>query len=126
LDGYETIVNRHLSPNLGHIPLTQLEPSTIQQYYSRALTEGRADGKGGLSPRTVLHIHRVLHEALNYAIRQGFLIRNAAELVDPPKAMKSVMKTLTPEEVAKLLNAARSTVYHPIIYTAVNTGLRQG
>jgi integrase len=36
------------------------------------------------------------------------------------------MKTLTPEEVAQLLNAARSTIYYPVIYTAVNTGLRQG
>jgi integrase len=126
LDGYEAIINRHLAPTLGHIPLTQLEPSAIQQYYSQALAVGRVDGKGGLSPRTVLHIHRVLYESLNYAVRQGFLIRNVAELVDPPKAKKPVINTLTPEEVAWLLKAAKSTVYHPIIYTAVNTGLRQG
>jgi len=126
LDGYEAIINRHVGPNLGHITLTQLEPSAIQQYYGQALATGRVDGKGGLSPRTVLHIHRVLHESLNYAVRQGFLIRNVAELVDPPKAKKAVMKTLTPEEVAKLFNAARNTVYYPVIYTAVNTGLRQG
>jgi len=126
LDSYETIINRHLTSNLGHVTLTQLEPSAIQQYYSQTLAAGRVDGKGGLSPRTVLHIHRVLYESLNYAVRQGFLIRNVAELVDPPKAKKPLMKTLTPEEVARLLNAARSTVYYPIIYTAVSTGLRQG
>jgi integrase len=90
------------------------------------LVIGRVDGKGGLSPRTVIHIHRVLHESLNYAVRQGFLIRNVAELVDPPKAKKPVMKTLTPEEVARLFNVARNTGYYPVIYTAVNTGLRQG
>lgn len=37
-----------------------------------------------------------------------------------------MVKTLTPEEVARLLNAAKNTVYYPIIYMAVNTGLRQG
>jgi len=125
LDGYQSIVNRHLTPNLGRIPLTQIHPQQIQQYYSRALAEGRTDGKGGLSARTVLHIHRVLFEALNYAVRQGFLIRNAAELVDPPKAIKLKMKTLTPQEVARLFNAARDTAYYPIIYTALTTGLRQ-
>jgi integrase len=35
------------------------------------------------------------------------------------------MKTLTPQEVSRLLSAAQDTVYYPITYTAVNTGLRQ-
>ncbi len=110
---------------MGQILLNQLKPQHIQQYYAQALTDGRVDGKGGLSARTVLHIHRVLFQALKYAVRQGLLIRNPAELVDPPRAKKLKMKTLTPHEVAQLLNAARATGYYPIIYTAINTGLRQ-
>ena len=125
LDSYQSIVDRHLIPNLGGIPLTQLHPQEVQQYYSRALTGGRIDGKGGLSPRTVLHIHRILVEALNYAVRQGFIIRNVGELVDPPRARKPKMKTLMPQEVAVLLSDAKDTAYYSIIYTAVNTGLRQ-
>jgi integrase len=35
------------------------------------------------------------------------------------------MKTLTPQEVARLLSIAKDTAYYSIIYTAVNTGLRQ-
>jgi integrase len=125
LDSYQSTVNCHLIPNLGHIPLTQLHPQPIQEYYSRALTKGRTDGKGELSRRTVLHIHRVLFQALKYAVRQGLLIRNPAELVDPPRARKPKMKTLTLHEVSKLLNAANATPYYPVIYTALNTGLRQ-
>jgi len=125
LDSYQSIVARHLIPNLGGILLTQLRPQEIQQYYARALDRGRADGKGGLSPVTVLHIHRVLVEALNYAVRQGFIIRNVGELVNPPRAKSSKMKALTPQEVARLLNVAKDTAYYPAIYTAVNTGLRQ-
>jgi len=124
-DSYQSITSRHLIPNLGHVPLTQLQPQHIQQYYAHALTQGRVNGKGGLSGRTVLHIHRVLFQALKYAVRQGLLIRNPAELVDPPRARKPKMKTLTPHEVSKLLNAATDTPYYAIIYTAVNTGLRQ-
>lgn len=125
LDSYQSIVNRHLIPNLGSLLLTQLHPQEIQQYYARALTEGRTDGKGGLSAVTVLHIHRVLVEALNYAVRQGFIIRNVGELTDPPRGKSSKMKTLMPQEVATLLGVAVDTIYYPIIYTAVNTGLRQ-
>jgi len=35
------------------------------------------------------------------------------------------MKTLTPQEVARLLGVAKDTAYYPIIYAAVNTGWRQ-
>jgi len=107
------------------IPLSQVQPQHIQQYYARALSDGRTDGKGALSSRSVLHIHRVLFQALNYAVRQGLLIRNPAQLVDPPRAKKSKMKTLIPQEVSMLLNVAQDTHYYPIIHTAVKTGLRQ-
>ena len=124
LDGYHTIVGHHLIPNLGMIPLSYVQPQHIQQYYARALSEPRADGET-LSARSVLHIHRVLFQALNYAVRQGLLIRNPAQLVDPPRAKKPKMKTLIPQEVSMLLNIAQDTRYCPIIYTAVKTGLRQ-
>jgi len=124
LDGYHTIIRRHLIPNLGMIPLSQVQPQHIQQYYARALSEPGSDEKG-LSARSVLHIHRVLFQALNYAVRQGLLIRNPAQLVDPPRAKKSKMKTLIPQEVSMLLNVAQDTRYYPIIHTAVKTGLRQ-
>ncbi len=125
LDGYQTTVERHLIPHLGHIQLGQLQPQHIQEYYARAVTNGRVDRKGGLSSRSVLHHHRVLFQALKQAVRQGLLARNVCELVDPPRAKKRRMRTLTPEEVAVLFNAARDSIYYPIIYTAVNTGLRQ-
>ena len=123
LDGYQSIVRRHLIPNLGMIPLAQVQPQHIQRCYG-ALLETGVSGQG-LSARTVLHIHRVLSEALNCAIRQGVLIRNPAQFVDPPRARKLKMNTLTPEEVARLFNIAKDTSYYPIIYTAVKTGLRQ-
>jgi len=124
-DGYQSILKCHIAPKLGQILLAQLQPQHIQQLYAYLFSEGRTDGKGALSARTILHIHRVLFQALNYAVRQGILIRNPAELVDPPRARKPKIKTLTPQEVSKLLNVATGTRYYPIIYTAINTGLRQ-
>jgi len=46
-EGYRVIIQRHLMPNLGIIPLTQLQPSHIQGYYAKALSEGKptADGR---------------------------------------------------------------------------------
>jgi integrase len=117
LDGYTAIIERHLIPALGHVQLKQLHPQTIQAYYGKASET--------LSARTVHHQHRVLSQSLKYAVRQGYLGRNPAELVDPPSPRKKPMRTLAPGELEVLLENASSNQFYPVYYTAVSTGLRQ-
>ena len=117
LDGYQSIIGCHLIPGLGHIQLKQLQPRVIQAYYGKAVQQ--------LSARTVHHQHRVLSQALKYAVRQGYLGRNPCDLVDAPSPRKKLMRTLTPSEVEVLLDTAKDSYYYPVIYTAVSTGLRQ-
>ena len=117
LDGYTSIIETHLIPELGQLPLKSLQPQAIQKYYTKACKT--------LSARTVHHQHRVLSQSLKFAVRQGYLGRNPAELVDPPKPDKKTMRTMTSEEVEALLNVAAGSQYYPVIYTAVSTGLRQ-
>lgn len=116
-EDYESIVNRHLIPALGHIQLKQLHHQNIQGYYSRAMEN--------LTARTVHKHHRVLSQSLKSAVRQGYLGRNPAELVDPPQPRKKTMRTLTPSEVESLLSSSLDSYYYPVIYTAISTGLRQ-
>jgi len=124
-EGYAGIVHAHLIPALGSIPLVALQPQHIQTYYSKALQFGRKDGKGGLSAETIRHDHRVLFEVLRHAVKQGVLIRNVAEAVDPPRPEYKEMATLGPEGVNKLLDAIRGTPYYDLFYTAIYTGLRR-
>ena len=116
-DGYQSIIESHLIPALGHIQLKHLHPQAIQSYYGEACER--------LSARTVHHQHRVLSQSLKYAVRQGYLGRNPCELVDAPSPRKKVMRTLTPFEVEVLLDSAKDNYYYPVIYTAVSSGLRQ-
>ena len=117
VDGYESIVENHLIPALGHIQLRQLQPQAIQTYYGEACEK--------LSGRSVQHHHRVLAQSLKYAVRQGILGRNPAELVTAPSSRKKTMRTLTPSEVEVLLETASSDRFYPIYYMAVSTGMRQ-
>ena len=119
-DSYRSIVDIHLNPGIGHIFLKNLQPTDIQRYYSSVLNEK------GLSPRTVHHQHRVLSEALKHGVKQGWLVRNPCQMVDPPRPRKTLMQTLGPEEVGVLLEAAQTSPFYPIIVTAVSSGLRQG
>ncbi len=117
LDGYGAIIQNHLIPAFGRIPLKQLQPARIQTYYGEACER--------LSSRTVHHHHRILSQSLKYAVRQGYLGRNPCDLVDPPSPRRKVMRTLTPVEVDVLLLTATGSQYYPVIYMALSSGLRQ-
>lgn len=125
-ESYQSEVRRHLTPFLGRILLTQLQPQHLQNYYSQALTKGRTDGKGGLAARTVQYHHRILSEALSHAVKMGLLGRNIAKAVDPPRVERKNMATLVLEDIPKFLEATQGTPYYILFYTALYTGMRLG
>jgi len=116
-DGYRSIAELHLIPALGQYQLKHLHAQSIQAYYGKACEN--------LSPRTVAKHHRLLSQALKYAVRQGYLGRNPCELADAPSWKGKAMRTLTPREVEVLLDTAKDNRFYPVIYTAVSSGLRQ-
>ena len=118
-------MERRLIPDLGYIPLAQLQASHLQGFYAQLLKNGRRDGKGGLSARTVQHHHRVISEALGHAVKWGLVGRNVALAVDPPKPKQKEMRAMGTEEVHRLLKAAEGTIYYPAIHLALFTGLRR-
>ncbi len=124
-EGYRVIIHRHLMPNFGALPLSQLHPSHIQGYYAKALSEGRADNNGKLSAQTVRNIHKVLSEALNHAVKWQILVRNVALAVDPPRPSQSEMATFTEEQARIFLEAVAESPYHELFTVALYTGMRR-
>ncbi len=125
-ESYGYIVRNHLVPALGHFTLNQLRPNHLQTYYAKALTNGRLDGKGGLSATSVLYHHRILSETLRHAVRMGIIARNVAEFVDPPRPSRKQMNILSTEEIGRFLDTARETDYYVFFSTLLCTGLRRG
>jgi integrase len=125
-EGYEYIIREHLIPAIGKITLDKLKPMHIQNYYSYKLTKGRKDGSGGLSARSVYHHHRVLHEALEYAVRWQVIAINPVKAVAPPRPQRQQINVLSREEVHQLLAAAKGTKFYDPIFFAINTGMRRG
>jgi integrase len=126
LERYREIVDRHLVPALGAIPLGKLQPVHVQAYYTQALTTGRRDGKGGLSAQTVVHHDRVLNVALKRARSLRLIASNPIEDVSRPRVERHEIEALEPDEAATLLTTARGTRMFPIIFLALATGLRRG
>jgi integrase len=126
LEERQRYVRHHLVPGLGTIPLAKLGPAHIQAFYSAALTNGRRDGKGGLSPQTVRHLDRVLHTALERARKLHLIALNPTADVDRPRVERAAIITLRLEQQATLLAAASGTHLYLPVLLALATGLRRG
>lgn len=116
---YKGIVELHLVPGLGRIPLAKLTPAEVQSFLNAKLA-------AGLSPRRVQYIHAVLRRALVTAERWGLASRNVARLVDPPRVRHREITPLTPEQARRLIETSTEDRYRAIWITALGTGLRQG
>jgi integrase len=126
VERYRQLVEVNINPKIGQISLAKLQPIAISQFYSWCLTKGHRRITGGLSPRTVLHIHRLLHTALAQAVKWQLRLTNPCDAVEAPKPVTKEMSAVDEDGSAWLIHAAAGTeLYVPIMY-ALSTGLRRG
>ncbi len=123
---YGEIVRKNLNPLLGAVVLTKLRPIQISDAYAKALSGGRRDGRGGLSPSTVRYLHVILKASMGQAVRWQMLVRNPVDAVDPPKIERSAMRTYDLAQTAELIDATRGTRMTITVILAVLCGLRRG
>ena len=116
---YKSLADRYLRPALGHRKLVQLTAPEIQAVYAAMLARG-------LSPRTVRYAHSVLHSALEQAVRWRLLARNPAKLVDLPRTERREMRSLTPVEATRFLDASKGSPWHALWTLLLTSGLRPG
>jgi integrase len=116
---YEQIVRLHIRPVLGQLKLKNLTATHVRGLYRQKLD-------AGLAPRTVQYVHVTLHKALEQAIADGLIPRNATEAVKPPQVRREEMRPLTAEQVKVLFEAAKGDRLEALYVLAVTTGLRQG
>jgi len=123
---YEQVCWKNIAPLLGAVPISKLKPAQISEAYAKALASGRRKGAGGLSPRTVHHMHVILKGALAQAVKWEMLVRNPAAAVDPPKVVRTTMQTYDLGQTAELIEAVRGKRMFIPTLLAVLCGLRRG
>jgi integrase len=116
---YKFIVNKHLIPSLGQLTIQKLTAAKVQAFYSQKLEEG-------LSPRSVILIHAVLHQALENAVKWGLVPRNVTKLVSLPHVERYDAQILTTDQAVKLLEVARGSRIEALLLLALTTGMRRG
>ena len=123
---YRREITTHLAPALGRTPIGKLSARQIEAYYTRALLDGRKDGKGGLSPTTVRLHHAILRGALRQAVKWGMLARSPLEGAEPPPPGPRKGKALGAPDLLRLVEAAGGSWLEIPVLLAAFGGLRRG
>ncbi len=115
---YEEIARLHVVPDLGHLQLDKVTSQHLQALYRQKLEK--------LAPRTVCHIHRLLHQAFKAARRQRLVAYNVVEEVDPPRVPQKEMQALTAAQARTLLAVAAQDPLEAYYVLSLFTAMRQG
>ena len=119
-DNYVHVIYNHISPYFEsrNLYIHEIMPYHIQKYYHQKLDEG-------LSPNTVLKHHSVIRTALQFAVKNGMISKNAADFADKPSKKKSEAKYYTIDELNKLIAVMKGTPIEVPVMLALHWGLRR-
>lgn len=128
-NGYRNEMELNVVPSLGHLPLQQLNAVHFNRLYAYLLSDGRKDGKGGLSVRSVRYVHTIVRRALKDAVRWGLVERNVADLADPPRQTAPVnehIRTWSAAQLKRFLDHVRAERLYSAWLAHATTGMRRG
>ena len=116
--GYQKIIDNHVKPLLGGVPLQSLSAAQLQRYMARKQQEG-------LSANTVRKHYVLLNSAVNLAVRQGFLTRNAVRAAAPPPRCLPQHRFYNPEQLQRLFALTAGRPLEPVVKLAGCLGMRR-
>jgi len=127
LQGYQCLANKHILPYFDQlqIKLVDINYDVLQKYFNEKSKNGRCDGKGGLSPRS-LRLHKnIIYQTLKDAMRHGYIPGNPCELVRLPKVERYESSFYTQEQLNTLFEALKDEPLYPLIRITAVYGLRR-
>jgi len=126
---YRTKIYEYIIPSIGKVRLDKLTPAHVRKMHEFITTKPKDEkdpSKGFLSPTNALQAHRILSVALKYALREGRVTHNVAELTDVPKKAQANLGVLTATDGVKVLQAVTEDRLGSRWAAALLTGARQG
>lgn len=99
---YAQLVRTHIKPQLGGYQLSKISTQQVEGFVTYLLCDGRLDGTGGLSPKTVSDILTIIKNTMEYARYQNMPVACNINKLTVKKKDKE-MRVLTPEEQEALV-----------------------
>ena len=124
---YRQLVERHITPDLGNYQINKISTHVIEKFVEEKFKNGRLDGKGSLSPKTVTDIIAVVKSSVAYAAYHGFNIScNLSKLTVKKKDKEMTVLTIQEQKKLTSLLVDSTDVDKVGILIRLYTGIRIG
>ncbi len=124
---YRNTIENHIKPELGKYPISKISTSLMEQFVIHKLQDGRIDGHGGLSPKSMSDIIVIIKESFKYAQSYGVIVICSFDRISFKKNAQE-MRVLSPLEEQRLLSVLFKDVdrYKLGVFICLYTGIRIG
>lgn len=113
IKGYRDALRLYVKDSIGHIPVNALTPAHVQGMMK------------GLGAKTAINARAFVRVAINRIARVAdHKLGNVAELARPPRYQRGVMRNLTPETYAKVIETETYELARAMWLLLGETGLR--
>ena len=128
--GYSRYIE-YIKPHLGHKQVSAITTADVQKMYNKLKESGRVRNHPTmghqLSDSMVRSIHMMLHEAMEYAMREHMILKNPTEGTTIPKAAEKEMQLLNEAQIRTFMEVIRNDeIWGDFFYLELMTGLREG
>ena len=121
------VFKNHILPGLGDTQLSELTSEMVGEFLEERKRFGNhRTSSSGLGKETMRHIHRLLQQCLDQAIRDGLITENPAKAFHYRKSTTVKANIMMPLEMEDYLDAAERLGYLPMFMLALTSGIRQG
>lgn len=102
VDRYRELLVR-INEEIGHLKLSDVNCEHLNRFYIKLAQDGQNKKTGkGLSPKTIMEHHRLIHNIYTQAIKEGVVRFNPAEAATPPSVKKTEAEFFELESVDQI------------------------
>jgi integrase len=124
LERYRELLRLHVQPHLGQARIQRLRTVDFAELYGK-LQRAKPAG-AALAPRTVGHVHRLLHRVFGHGVKWGVISSNPVSAAEPPRVTHSEVRILSGGEIQSVLSMLRGRSLYPVAVIGLATGMRRG
>lgn len=123
LYGYKSMLNKHILPAIGKMPLQSINSDVIKDYLYKK--NAGLNGSQPLSENSLRKHYDLLKQIFDRAVDEEKIRVNPLKILIPPKKTKADIAVYTIDQLKKLISVATGTRMEIIIKLAVYLGLRR-
>lgn len=127
MQGYQVLADGHILPYFDDngLLLSKVDYKAIQRYIDTKHANGRLDGKGGLSARSLKLHKNIINQTLNMAVQNKLLPSNPCQFVVLPQVQRYESTFYNAKQLKALFKALENDPMLPLVKITAMYGLRR-